>query len=68
MAKKEKNQRNHRAHEAWVERKQEINAGIEFKTAQKMYRRACLKQREAEGRLTEKNRTEMERLGMAATA
>ncbi len=64
MAKKEKNQRNHRGYEMWVERKRESNAGIEFRTVQAMYRRACLKVRIAEGRITDKNREEMRRLGM----
>jgi hypothetical protein len=63
MARKEKNARNHQAHEAWLRRKRENSATLPFQNAQRMWRRACLRQRAAEGRLTAKNRAEMERLG-----
>jgi hypothetical protein len=64
MAKKEKTNKNHRANEAWLERKKELNQTLPYQNAQKMYRRACLKVRIAEGRITDKNREEMRRLGM----
>lgn len=57
--------RNHRAAEAWAERKKDINANN--KTAlqfQRLYRINCLKQRQAEGRLTDKNLAEMKRVGL----
>jgi len=67
MAKKEKNSRNHRGFEAWVERKRELGQTLPYQNAQKMYRRACLKVRIAEGRITDKNREEMRRLEMVWT-
>jgi hypothetical protein len=62
--KRTKNVTNPQAHSAWTERKRYANA--ENKTAaqfQRMWRRSCLLQREAEGRLTDKNRAELERVG-----
>ncbi len=64
MAKKEDNTRNNQAFDAWQRRKQEINSGIEYLNAQKMYRRAALTVRAEEGRLTDKNLLEMERVGL----
>lgn len=67
MAKKEKNSRNHRGFEAWETRKHEVGQTLPYQNAQKMYRRACLKQRIDEDRITDKNREEMRRLGMVST-
>ncbi|GEM_PF-6001836 len=64
MAKKENNDRNHQAFEAWERRKAEIGSGIEYKNAQKMWRRAALTARAEEGRLTDKNMVEMETVGL----
>jgi hypothetical protein len=64
MAKKENNERNHQAFEAWGRRRAEINSGIEYKNAQKMYRRAALTRRAEEGRLTDKNYVEMVTVGL----
>lgn len=64
MAKKEKNSRNHRGFEAWEARKREIGQTLPYQNAQKMWRRACLKIRITEDRITDKNREEMRRLGM----
>ncbi len=61
--KRTKNTRNSQAHEAWLRRKREGNAELPYQNAQRMWRRACLRQRAAEGRLTAKNRAETERLG-----
>jgi hypothetical protein len=60
-----KNVTNPQAATAWAERKRYANA--ENKTAaqfQRLWRRDCLKQRAAEGRLTEKNKAEMARVGL----
>lgn len=63
--KRTKNVTNPQANAAWQARKKEINQNDTIHWQfQNMYRRACLKQREAEGRLTEKNKVEMTRLGM----
>ena len=64
MAKKESTERNHQGFAAWEKRKAEINAGIEYKNAQKMYRRAALTARAEEGRLTDKNYVEMATVGL----
>jgi len=64
MAKKEDNSRNHQAFEAWGRRKAEINSGIEYRNAQKMWRRAALTQRAVEGRLTDKNYVETATVGL----
>lgn len=69
MAKATKSHRekkNHRSFELWSERKRDINANdgnaVRF---QRLYRINCLKQRAAENRLTDKNRAEAGRLGVA---
>jgi hypothetical protein len=60
-----KNVTNPQANAAWQTRKREHNAGdTQHQWFQKEYRKACLKTRAAEGRLTEKNKIEMTRLGM----
>ena len=62
--KRTKNVTNPQAHDAWNKRKREHNQNdTTHWQFQKMWRRACLKQREAERRLTEKNRAEMTRIG-----
>jgi hypothetical protein len=62
--KRTKNVTNPQAFEAWKRRKREINAAdTQHHQFQKMYRRDCLKARAAAGKLTEKNKAEMARLG-----
>ncbi len=62
--KRTKNVTNPQANAAWRERKRYANAenGIAAQF-QRMWRRSCLLEREAEGRLTDKNRAELERVG-----
>lgn len=63
--KRTKNVTNPQAHDAWNRRKHEANAAnTQHQWFQKEYRKACLKTRAAEGRLSEKNKAEMTRLGM----
>ncbi len=61
-----KNVTNPQAHEAWMKRKHEHNQNDTLHWQfQKMWRMDCLKERAAKGRLTEKNKAEMTRLGMS---
>ena len=63
--KRTKNVTNPQSREAWHRRKREINAAdTQHQQFQKIWRRACLKQRAADGHTTEKNRAEMARLGL----
>ena len=64
MAKKENNNRNHQAYEAWGRRKTEMNADPMAKQFQKIWRIGCLRQRIAENRMTEKNKAEAIRVGI----
>ena len=64
MAKKEKHNKNHGAHEAWEQRKHDINSSPVAVQLQKIWRIGALRQRAAEDRLTDKNRVEMKRLGV----
>ena len=68
MAKKDKNERNHGGHNAWTERKRGSNSSLPYVVAQTAWRKACLRKREAEGRLTEGNLAEMERVGIKPKA
>jgi hypothetical protein len=60
--KSHRDKKNGYGHEAWLKRKAERNTAPERKEEQLAYRIACLQQRETESRLTEKNKSEMERL------
>lgn len=61
---KTKNVTNPQAHDAWTRRKKAYNQNDTMHWSfQTMWRRACLKQREVEGRLTEKNKAEMKKIG-----
>jgi len=63
--KRSKNTRNHRAQEAFKESSRMARASdVVAQTSQEMFRRDCLKQRIAEGRITEKNKKEMVTLRM----
>lgn len=63
--KRTKNVTNPQAHDAWTRRKKEINQNdITHWQFQKMWRRDCLKARAKAGTLTEKNKAEMERIGV----
>jgi hypothetical protein len=55
--------KNYGAHKAFKEHQRTGRASdVIARTSQEMYRRACLNERMAEGRLTEKNKDEMRRL------
>jgi len=60
-----RSKKNAQSHESHLRRKRELNAAnttaIQF---QRIYRINCLKQRKAEGRLTEKNEKEIVSLGI----
>jgi len=61
--------RSHTAHKEWKERSRMTRASdLVAITAQEMFRRNCLKQRMAEGWLTEKNKLEMVTLRMPGVA
>ena len=56
--------KNYQSAEVWENRKAEINSGLEYKNAQRIYRRAALTARAEEGRLTDKNMVEMATVGL----
>ena len=61
-----KNVTNPQAHDAWMKRKKELRAGDNNEIIrQGNWRIECLQERAAKGRLTEKNKAEMTRLGMS---
>ncbi len=62
--KSHREKKNHRSFELWTERKKYANINTTALQFQRLYRIDCLKQRSAEGRLTDKNRAEAERLGV----
>lgn len=65
MAKKENNQKNYQANEAWRERKRASNA---LKAdSQRVWRSTQLLTRAIEGRTTDKNRREASAIGLEVT-